>query len=233
MFIYLASWLPIFDLLNPVLLALPFLVIVLYDLIGLYKLAHPAKKLFNIGFWLCAACLFYPALIWYIIFVFVAMSVIRAFKLKEAIMVLVGWLTLFFLVGVYFYWQDQLQYFFSTQFGNSSAWIDWQLVDSPYLSWLPIIGLAFLMMLGLYRFGRFQLKKNIQAKKGISVMYCFLAAAGLSFFVQPGASQEHLLLLLPVLAYVLSFLLLRSKPAIAEMTHIFMLFALIVYQFIW
>jgi len=231
MFILLSSIFPSFKVLNPALLALPFVIYVLYSLILTYKDPWPAKKLFNMGFWLAVAGLFYPSIFWFIGFVLVGLSIMRAFRLKEVLMIFSGWLTLLFLVAVYCFWNDQLDHFFTVQFKQAISWMDWRLDRSLSAIWLPFGLLILIFGWGLISFSKFQLKKSILAKKAISVVFIYMLFTGITFILQPLGDTNHLLLLFPGLAYVLSLELLGMKSSWAEIAHLLLLFVICTYQF--
>ena len=232
MFILFASLFPNFMVLSPVLLSLPFFLGFIHGLIKSYKDPKPAKNLFNIGFLIACASFFFPPASLFIIFVIAGLSTMRSLKVKEILIVLVGWLSLYIIGGSWHYWNHQFDYFLNTQIGKILGFVDWHwALDFPY-AWFPVAVVSLVLFSSLAGIGKFQLKKSLISKKAISLFYLYLLfVALLGFFIQDG-SVEYLLLGLLPLSLFFNFSLLSMKPSSAEGLHFLLLFFLIFLQFV-
>ncbi len=229
-FILLASFIPETYFFSPALIALGFFLLAYHEILGCYKQFQPATQIFNIGFFISIAFLFYSSFWLFIPFALVALGIVRNFKFQEVMMLIVGFITPLLLVGIFCFWNDCLEDFISIQFTGAVAWMSWVTTRN----WVQLAPLAFFggfMLFILIKFPSFQLKKGIQERKGIDVLYWSMLFGGIAAIFQPNLNLEHLLLILPCLAYALSFILLRLSSARAEAFHFVLFIMVILWQF--
>lgn len=231
MFILLSCLHPKFYLLSPTLLSLPFLLIVAQTLIQTYKEHKPAVKLFNVGFWLAVASLFTPELVWFLAFVLLGLGIFRAFTFKESIMLLVGYLTLVSLIFSAYYLQDIGKFMLSEQFSFDWAWLNWTNPMELHAPWAIHIFLGLLFMISVYGYNSWQMKRSIQAKKAVTMLFLLCISVLILLVFKQSVSNEHLLLAFPSLSWFLAFLLLDRKQNIAEGIHFILIFLVLGYQF--
>ncbi len=229
-YILLASAIPESFYFSPLLIAIFFLLLAIHQMFECYKQYSPAVHIFNIGFWLSISYLFYSSIIIYILFAILALVIIRNFKAKELLMLLIGFLTPLALVAVYSFWRDELGVFYEIQFVQSLAWRDWMLNDNLQ-NLFPLLFIGIIFLGSIIGYQKFSYKKGIQDRKSIDVFYWSMIFAGITFLVQPKAGIIHLLLLVPSLAFGLTFLLFRLTPSRAEAFHFFLLISVILWQF--
>ena len=87
--------------------------IALGEMFRWYRKFEASASIFNVGFWLAIASMFYFSNIAYYFLAVVALFQLRAFRLNELIILTVGLLIPYFFVGVYQFWYDGLDVFMS------------------------------------------------------------------------------------------------------------------------
>jgi len=229
-YILLASAIPESFYCSPLLFAIAFFLLSLHQMFECYKKYSPAIHIFNIGFWLSIAYLFYSSFLLYILFAILSLVIIRNFKAKELVMLLVGFAAPLVLVGVYYYWINDLTSYTHIQFSEALAWRNWEL-NSAINNLFPLIFLGIILLGSIVGYQKFSYKKGIQERKSIDVLFWSMLFAGLTFLFQPQAGLIHLLLLVPCLAFGLTFLLFRLSANRAEAFHLFLLMFVILWQF--
>ena len=229
-YILLASSIPEFLNLSPLLLANTFFIIALFELFGSFRQKSVIANIFNVGFWLGVGSLFYFSEIIFILFAFFSSSILRTFRLNEALIILIGFAVPYILSGTYFFWNDQFLWFWESQFYNNLGFFDFELV----YNWETYSKLGFFALLFIITFisgGSYTAKKNLQVQKFISILYWALFFAGFSIFIQAGIKMEHLLIFVVPLSIFLSFNLQSIRPSFAEALHLILLTGIIVLQF--
>jgi len=226
-FILLAAIVPNAMMANPVSLSLPFLILVIQELFGIYRTTKPEAKVFNIGFWFAISFLALPSLLIFIPFVIMAMVIIRAFSLREIFMLICGILTPLILIGIFYFWMDKFPVFLATTFYYGISWTDFSGSVSVLVI-IPMALIGLMLSLCILFYSSFQVKKSIQVKKYIDILFWLMVFAGVGALFQAKVTFQYLLLLIPCISFALTFWLLKLGNQKAEMLHgILFLFILI------
>ncbi len=231
-YILIASAIPEFLYLSPPLLANTFYILALFEIFGIYKKHNCASQIFNTGFWIALGSLFYFSYITFIIMALIALATLRAFKIKEAVMLLIGFSVPMILTIVYSFLTDQLPHLGEALLGNRLEEGDGSLISpSSVEQYIKLSFFALLTIIALFNFNRYQFKKNIHVQKNISLLYWCLLLSAITLLVQSHAQFDHLLVLAVPLGIFLSFNFLRLQPALAEALHLILLAAILLLQF--
>jgi hypothetical protein len=229
-YILLVSSIPEFLYLSPLLLANTFFIIALFELFGSYRQKSIVGNIFNVGFWLGVASLFYFSEFIFLLFAFLSSSILRKFHFKEALITTVGLIVPYILISVYFFWNDQLLWFWESQFVNNFGFLDFDIKYS--IETYSKLGLfAILFMIIFISSGNYMAKKNLQIQKNISILYWALFFGFLSVFLQASIGLEHLLIFVVPLSIFLSFNLLNLRRSFAEALHLIILVGILIFQF--
>lgn len=218
--------------LSPVLLGNTFVLIAMLELFGTYKNAACADKIFNIGFWVGVASLFYFPFIFYFIFLMAGLNILRAFKIEERLMTLIGLFIPYLLVGLYFFWFDRFGEFWDIQISQNLSFLGFGGGGSSWATYLNIVIFGLLIIFSLANNGAYFAKKNIQVQKKISILYWIMISAGIAVFFQQGPTFEHMMMLAPPLGIFLALSFTDMKPQWAESIHFLMFLSALALQFI-
>jgi len=225
-----ASMIPEFLALSPALLANTFFILALWELFETYRKNNIAGHIVNVGFWIGVASLFYFSEVIFLLLAVIGLSVLRAFRLRELIMLLIGFIVPYIISVVYFFWYDQLGDFWQNHVLNGFSFLDFAL-EANLKSYI-LLGLFLLLgLIALFSLNSYYAKKNIQAQKNISVLYWALLFAAISAVFQPQLQFYHFLLFMPPLGIFLSFNFLKMKPKFAEALHLLFFISVVIWQF--
>jgi hypothetical protein len=217
-----AGMIPEFMYPSPALLANTFLLFALIELMAAYKAPVAEGRLFNTGLWISLASLFYFSALGLVVFAFWAVATLRAYKIREHIVILLGALTPYFLVATVFYLLDRLPEFLKLQFGSDAAFFDFQSgQDGLFYIKTGIFSILVLIVL-LGSTGFFQ-KKVMQVQKKISILYGFLLFTGIAVLFQGEVDITHWLLAVIPLAAFFSMSFSTMPTQWAEVVHLLML----------
>lgn len=218
--------------LSPVLLGNTFMMIALLELFGTYKKNNCADKIFNAGFWIGIASLFYFSFAFYLILLMAGLNILRAFKIQERLMALIGLLVPYILVGFYFYWFDRFDEFWATQVSDNLGFFNLGIGQRNWASTVNILIFAALLIFTIGNNGLFLSKKNIQAQKKISILYWVLISAGIGAIFQNGLTFEHLMCFAPAFGVFLAISFTEMKNQWAESIHFLIVLGALAMQFI-
>lgn len=208
------------DCCSPVMVANTFLIWSLHSLWASYDKNAYLGAIFNAGFGVAMAALFYHGHLVFFPWVVIALLMIRSFDLQEFILILAGFFIPFFLLGTYHFLGDNLSNWISTELGinyfNSKIHISFNSIF--YIAifvLLSCFGLAISNLNGLY------FKTTSREKKYINISFLMMLMACFSFLFQHNIYSYHLLIFLIPSAVLLSITLQSYKSALAsELVHL-------------
>ncbi len=229
-YILLCCLLPDFLYLSPILMGNTFLIIALGQMLECYKKNSVADKIYIVGFWLGIAGLFYFSFNLLILWAIIGLSSLRAFRINEVLQVLFGLLTVFILMGTYYFWYGEFDFFWKKQFSDNLTF--WGFENTgDYFVWIKGGIVALLVIASALFSGSFMSKKVMQVQKKITVLVRSLIIISLTILFQAGMSMEHLLLFMVPLCFFVAFQFSGMKRNIAESLHLLILFGVVLFQY--
>jgi hypothetical protein len=229
-YILLASTLSSFLGLTSTLLATTFIILSFFELFESYRKPFAATNIFNIGMLLAIASFFQFSLAIFLLWGIICINSLRSGSIKEAFMLVIGFVVPYFLLGTVYFLTDSFSVFWNEHFGKNIAFFSfvgensWFTVAS-YWFFLLLIALVILAQ------GFYSSKRSMQAQKYQTILYWVLIFAGLSVFFQSKTGLDSLLLLAPSIAIFLTYNFLSFKTQISEAIHLLWLLAVLVIQY--
>lgn len=229
-YIIVASLCPEFNHLSPLLLANTFYIIALGELMEMYKRKTCADRIFNAGFWLGVASLFYISYLSLLLLCIIAILIMRAAHFSEMMTLVSGSVVIYFLAGIYYFWQEQLSTFLQIQFIENTSFLDIQIANN-WQNYVIIGALVLLILLVFLSYAGYTIRQNIQTQKRISILSWAIIIGAVSFLFQGQIQIDHLLIFAVPLGIFLSFNFINMSARWAETAHLLLLVAVIVWQF--
>lgn len=231
-YVLVSSALPDFLYLSPVLIGNTFVLIALNELFTTYKNQACADRIFNTGFWVGVASLFYFPFVFYFIMFNAGLNILRAFNIRERLMALCGLLIPYLIMGMYYFSNASFEVFWETQIVANLSFFSFGSGGSGFYNNLKIILFVMLIVFVLFNNNSYLTKRNIQAQKKISILYWVMISAFISIFFQKNIAFEHLLMLAPACGVFLAFTFTDMKRQWAESIHFLMVLGALALQFI-
>ncbi len=228
MYVVLTSLISENNMLCPALLANTFVIFALGEVMRFYKESNATAIIFNTGFSLAMASIFYHPYLTLVLFGLISLLILRSFKLKEVTQYFSGFLVVYFFLFVHRFWFDIPVIFFE--------WIKGIFLRVPTLDLSrPIIfyisiGITFLIVLYcLFLYGILTYKKAVQTQKRIDLVYWLMLFCGVSMLIFSTVAYTHLLTLAVPASILIGIMLSDTKLKIwPELVH-FTLLALIIF----
>lgn len=225
-----ASCLPEFLFVGPALVAVTFLPLAMRSIFGVYKQSLAFGAIFDGAFWIAIAALFHPVALWCLPVGYFAYFNLRSFPAREQLVFTTGIFAPFFLALTSFFWYDQADAFFGTQF-DLLGWPSASLPADLYNS-IKTALLGLLIVVTLLGFGIYYHKKLIQIQKYITILYWFMFAGLISALFCGQWRVENLLLAIPTVGIFLSYQFQSTRNyALVEFFHLLLLIGIFALQF--
>jgi hypothetical protein len=230
-YVLLCCSIPQAGFISPIHLANVFLILALYEVMDTFKRNTVADRLFNAGFFLALASFFYPVYLVFILLLFRGLNMLRGFVFRERLMIVIGVLTTYFLLGVLTFMFDQYELFWRLQFNEAFAWFHWSN-ETVYLGSL-LMWLIWLIVLlvGLSKQNAFMLKRVIQSQRRINLLYWGPLIAILTLPFQVQLNTAHLMIMAAPLALLSGMNLQEMNRRWADLFHLMWLALILVFQF--
>ena len=199
------------------LIANTFVLLAIYQLMNVYKEHSAAANIFNVGFLISLASLFHYGYFIFIIIALLGLNILRGFRFKEILILLIGLITPYYFVGVYAYWYDFLPLLYETQISNF-GFLDFNIQwNYNTIAVFALYGL--LLLIALLNFSRYNLSKRMHARKNIEIVFLALFFTSFIVFFQKNITADDLIIVAPYLGILLSFNFVNMDRSWAELFH--------------
>lgn len=230
-YILVCSALPVFQEFSPIHLANTFLILAIGQVFRVYKQKRYMDYLFNSGFLIGLASLFYSPYILFLLPILLGLNSLLAFKLKEWIAVIIG-------SGIPILWLLVLAFLNDDLGGRWEVWssgiaffdMNWHPIRQSELIGLVIMGALILILLMSHN-ANIQ-KTIIEVRKKIDLFYLVLLFGLIVTIFSASAGMVNLLSIVVPCGILLSFMFTRMSRATAELVHLFLLIGVLVYHYL-
>jgi hypothetical protein len=214
-FLVMMSFLPGQLTLNPISIALGFMILILHHLLISYNKPEHLDHIFAAGFFTAIASMFYlPFILWFI-FVIISFLVFRAGNWRAWMAAFIGLITPFMYLATWYFWHDE----FLINALKFPAFFSQVLVFSnPFHTDFWILS-GFVMLLALWGLFLFSSgpEKTVEIRVKTNILLWTLVFTLLSFVYSGSMAIFHPALAMPALAMVITSTLIGlKKTRVAE-----------------
>jgi hypothetical protein len=219
-------------LLSPALISLTFVIICTQKIFGLIRKEKAQGDVFDVGFLIAIAALFYFPAVLFILFAYVGLATVRPFTYKEWIIVLVGFLSPFVLVFTYYTWNDKLPVLMNDIINaNGKSWV--QGFSLSGVNWILPGVLIFFTMASFVLLPGALYSSLIQVRKYSTSLVFIIFLIIFSFGLQHVISTSHWVFMALPLSVIFSMVLMQIKnDLIAEVIHIILILLVLAGQYL-
>ncbi len=218
-------------LLSNVLIANTFIILAFKNILETYKAPHATAFIFNTGFMISIASLFYSPYFAYLIFGIIALLQLRSFKVIEKLQFFIGAAIPYFLLFTYRYWNDIP---FVDIYFLKDIFFRWPSIriDDLIVFYISVLLLMIGVFVSILNYGVFTSKKTIQTQKKIDLVYWLMLFSLVSFLIFSSERSVHLLSLAFPLALLVGISVSDTKNRIFyELLHVVILSIIFISQF--
>lgn len=196
-----------------------------------YKNSNSIAAMFDLGLVVALGTIFYFPFVGFLLLLWIALLLFKPFYWREWIAVLVGFLTIVFILGVYYYWNDKLVSFVEIWKPLSTKlpiYINIQVLD--YIVLFPI---AICVLQSMYYLNQNFFKSYVLVRKSFQLAVAIFILAIFTFYLSSGFRINHFLLCALPVALSLSYYFVNAKKKWVFETLFLATIAVIVYfQFV-
>lgn len=230
MYITLASLMLPFLVLSPILIC-NFLTIWMLDkLLSIYRRTEIKSLMFDLGMIVALGSLVYFPFIIMLLLLWCSLIIFRPFDWREWLAIPIGFATVYFLLGVVYFWFDRMDAFYEIWFPLTYPFptsIDIDIYD--YLVLLPVV---VIMVLFFFTLRQNLFKSVVHIRKSIQLLFCMFALSAISFYLNADWSVNHFLLAVPPIAiYMTYYFNYAAKRWFYEGIFAFLLLTILYFQF--
>lgn len=194
---------------TPPLLCNFFLLFIFNKILVEYKNSNSIAAMFDLGLVVALGALFYFPFVGFLLLLWIALLLFKPFYWREWVSVLVGFLTLIFILGVYYYWNNKLLDFVEIWKPLSTKlpiYINIQVLD--YIVLFPI---AICSLLSMYYLNLNFFRSYVLVRKSFQLAIFIFLMGVLTFYLGTGARINHFLLCAIPIALSLSYYFVNAK----------------------
>ncbi len=230
MYITVSGLFPPFLVLSPPLLCNYLVIWMLYKLFSFYKSNDAKSAAYDLGMIAATGSLIYLPFIYMFLAIWIALIIFRPFNWREMVGGIMGYITIFFFIAVFYYMNDSLGQFYDIWGPLGTKFPDSINIDYfDYLVLIPVFVILFLCFITLQK--NF-FKSYVQIRKSFQLLFIIFLIAGLSFYVKSPFNLNHFLLCAIPAAIFFSYYFLYARVKwFYESLFLLLLISIIYFQF--
>ena len=198
-----------FLLISPMLIGNFIIILIIDKFLKLAKTANAMSIMFDVGMLIALGTLIYFPFIMLLLMLWLSLLMYRPFNWREWISGLIGFLTIFSFVAVFYYWNDKLDRFIdilqplANKFPNKI-----QINLDDYLVLIPV---GIIMILAAIQLRENFYRSFISTRKAFQMLFFRFIVSMLSFYTKPGVTVAHFLLCVAPGAVLLAYYFSNAK----------------------
>ncbi len=198
-----------FLLISPMLIGNFIIILIIDKFLKLAKTANAMSIMFDVGMLIALGTLIYFPFIMLLLMLWLSLLMYRPFNWREWISGLIGFLTIFSFVAVFYYWNDKLDRFIdilqplANKFPNKI-----QINLDDYLVLIPV---GIIMILAAIQLRENFYRSFISTRKAFQMLFFMFIVSMLSFYTKPGVTVAHFLLCVAPGAVLLAYYFSNAK----------------------
>ncbi|TDS15745.1 DUF6427 family protein [Sphingobacterium paludis] len=230
MYMTLVSLFAPFLVLSPPLICNFIAIWMLGKLFNIYKQTDVKGLMFDLGMIVAAGSLIYFPFMLMMLLLWISLIIFRAFNWREIITPLLGFTTIYFLLGVIYYWLGRLNEFYAIFEPLAYPFPkELSLNVYDYLVIVPII-IALIFFLAVLKDQFF--RSVVHLRKAFQLLFFMVLLTLGSFYLNEHITINHFLLCAPALAIYLAYYFTHSKSKwIYETLYIVIIVTILYFQF--
>jgi hypothetical protein len=219
-----------FMILSPALLCNFLTIWLISKLIDFYKGDNIQATAYDSGMITALGTIIYFPYIFIFLAIWISLIIFRPFNWREWAAAFIGFLTIFFFLAVYYYWNDHLSNFYQIWLPLKSQFpVRFQIDYYNYLVLIPVI---LILALSVFRLNENFLKSYVQTRKAFQLLFFVFIIAALSFYINPFFRLSHFILCLVPLSIIMGYYFLYAKKRwFYESLYILLFISVIYFQF--
>jgi hypothetical protein len=219
-----------FLLLSPPLICNFLLIWMLFKLFDLYKGEDTKSICYDLGMIVAIGAMIYLPFVYMLLGVWIALIIFRPFDWREWIACVLGFITIFFFLAVYYYLNDRLGQFYDIWLPLATKF---QVhISINYYNYLVLVPLILILIFCAFKLQQNFFKSYVQTRKSFQLLFFIFIIASLSFYIRADFHLYHFLLCAaPAAVFCAYYFLYANTRWFYESLFILLLASIIYFQF--
>lgn len=227
LYVTTGSLLAPFLLLSPTLICNFLVLWMIEKFLSICKRAEVSSVMFDLGMLTALGTLIYFPFISMLPLMWISLIIFRPFNWREWVLAIIGFITIFFFLAVFYYWNDSLGKFYEIWLPLATRFqVNFRinLVDS-----LVLIPVAIILVLGFFQLQKNFFRSVIQLRKSFQLFFFMFIIVLVSFYLNQNLFLYHFLLCTPPAAALMAYYFLYANTRWIYESLYFILFGSIIY----
>lgn len=198
-----------FLVLSPTLICNFLLILIMDKLLKVGKSTNAMMIMFDIGMIIALGTLIYFPFIVMLVMIWFTLLLYRSFNGSEWISGLVGFLTIFFFVWVFYFWNDHVSLFYKIWLPLANKFPS--VFEINYNDYLVLVPVLIMMILAMIQLRENFFRSFISTRKAFQMLFIMFIVAIISVYTKPDFRLYHFLLCVPPGAVLLAYYFSNAK----------------------
>ncbi|WP_207426460.1 DUF6427 family protein [Pedobacter sp. SYSU D00535] len=230
MYITASSLLTPFLVLSPALLCNFLMIWLIHRFLSVYRKNEARSVMFDCGMIIGVGSLIYFPFATMLVVLWIALAIFRPFNWREWVAGIVGFMTIFFFLGVFYYLNDSFQELNTSKMPLAHAFP--KNLNINLYDYIVVAPLLLIMVLSVVSLQQKLYRSNMHIRKSYLLLFFLLVFAFLSFYLKPDYHLYHFLLAVPPVAVFMShYFMNASKKWFYESLYLLLISFIIYFQF--
>ena len=208
LYVTTSSLLTPFVLLSPTLICNFLVLWMISKFLSIYRRDDVRSVMFDLGMIVGLGTLIYFPFIAMLPLLWISLIIFRPFHWREWLIGLIGFITIFFFLAVFYYWNDSLDQFYRIWLPLASPFPT-QLNFNIY-QYLVLLPLLLIFILSIFQLRQNFFKSFVQIRKSFQLLFFMLLLGLISFYLKADFRIYHFLLGAPPTAVLMGYYFLHT-----------------------
>ena len=177
--------------------------------LSIYKRDEVGSVMYDLGMIVALGTLIYFPFISMLVVVWISLIIFRPFNWREWFTVITGFITIFFFLAVYYFWNDSLDQFYNIWVPLTSKFprnLRINLYDS-----LVLIPVFVILVSGFFQLQQNFFRSVVQLRKSFQLLFFMFLIGLLSFYLKQNLVLYHFLFCVPPASALMAYYFLHAK----------------------
>jgi hypothetical protein len=230
MYIVVSGLFKSFLVLSPVLLCNFLVIWMLFKLLSFYKSNDAKSAAYDLGLMVALGSILYLPFIYFFLAIWIGLIIFKPFNWRELIAGIIGYITVFFFLAVYYFWNNSLGQFYNIWQPLSTKFTDSNNIN--YYNYLVLIPVFIILLLCFFTLQQNFFKSYVQVRKSFQFLFIVFLIGGASFYNQAAFHLNHFLLCaVPASVFFAYYFLNSRRKWFYETLFVILLISIVYFQF--
>lgn len=227
LYVSAGSLLSPFLILSPALICNFLILIMIERFLSIYKKQQVSSVMFDLGMIVALGTLLYFPFIVMLLLIWISLIIFRPFNWREWVSAFVGFITIFFFLAVYYFWNDSLEQFYQIWLPLGSKFPTY--FNITFYDSLVLIPVVIILLLGFFHVQKNFFRSVVHLRKSFQLLFFMFFLALGSFYLKSSVVLYHFLLCVPSAAVLMAYYFLHANRRWLYESLYFFLLGLIIY----